>query len=240
MGKSLNSMPTFTIKGIELHREKSGKQNVSTRKTLERGWKFREERYISADSIFTAVTLEGFHVKAKCKASMKKEIRNIEICLDKKDGKVVFWRCSCPAGNSSYCNHIMALLFEIANYSLNGLLVVPQEVSCTSKSRQWEIPSANQKQQDPIMTSSIRSACDKKGISSTLYDPRINFSKCNVEEIICKLQEQLKERDSRIGFVHSIKSIDMIINKFSSTNYGEFRIGSTLSHQLLPFDHKFK
>ena len=34
----------------------------------------------------------------------------------------------------------MALLFEIANYSLKGLSALPQEVACASQARNWEIP----------------------------------------------------------------------------------------------------
>ena len=33
----------------------------------------------------------------------------------------------------------MALLFEIANYSLKGLTALPQEVACASQARNWEI-----------------------------------------------------------------------------------------------------
>ena len=35
----------------------------------------------------------------------------------------------------------MALLFEIADYSLKCFTDVPQEVSCTSQARKWGIPS---------------------------------------------------------------------------------------------------
>ena len=34
--------------------------------------------------------------------------------------------CSCPAGKSGYCNHVMALLLELADYSLRGLKRVPE------------------------------------------------------------------------------------------------------------------
>ena len=92
---------------------------VSIIKTLERRRKFKEERYISADSIYTYLSDELFFVKAKCKASMKKEFRNIEISLSRSNGLVISGKCTCPAGNSSYCNHVMALLLKIADYSLN-------------------------------------------------------------------------------------------------------------------------
>ena len=121
-------MPIFTIREIEIHRQNSGKMpGVSIIKTLERGRKFKEERYISADSIYTYLSDELFFVKAKCKASMKKEFRNIEISLSRSNGLVISGKCTCPAGNSSYCNHVMALLLEIADYSLNELKVVPKK-----------------------------------------------------------------------------------------------------------------
>ena len=34
-----------------------------------------------------------------------------------------------PAGNSTYCNHVVGLLFEIADYSLHQLSRVPDEIS---------------------------------------------------------------------------------------------------------------
>lgn len=237
-GKSLEFMPMFTLREIDLHRKQSGKQpGTSIIKTLERGRKFREERYISADSIYTAYDLDKFSVKGKCKASMKNQFRDIEVCLSRTDGNVLSGKCSCPAGNSSYCNHIMALLFEIADYSLNGLSVVPQEISCTSKSRQWGIPTGNKKFNEPIMASPIRNTNDTKGISSTLYDPRINFNRVDIEKRIIELQEDLCTKDKRIGFAHCI---NMVISKHNSTKFGDFRVGTTLSHQLLPLEHNFK
>ena len=108
-GKSLEKLPLFTIKEIELHRQNSGKsQGAPIIKTLDRGRKFKEERYISADSIFSASDDNYFYVKAICKASMKKSNRHVKVVLNKNTGIVVSATCSCPAGLSSYCNHVMA------------------------------------------------------------------------------------------------------------------------------------
>ena len=49
---------------------------------------------------------------------MKKEFRNIEISLSRSNRLVIPGKCTYPAGNSSYCNHVIALLLEIADYSL--------------------------------------------------------------------------------------------------------------------------
>ena len=51
--KSLDGLPMFTIREIEEHRRKSGKNNNSIMKTTERGKKFKEERYLSANDIFS-------------------------------------------------------------------------------------------------------------------------------------------------------------------------------------------
>ena len=66
----------------------------------------------------------------------------------------------------------MARLFRLADYSLNHLHFVPEEISCTSKNRKWGIPCKAQTFTDPNMKSRIRSEKDRKGISSTLHDPR--------------------------------------------------------------------
>ena len=49
--------------------------------------------------------------------------------------------CSfCPAGKNGYCNHVMELLLEVADYSLSQFKPVPEEIACTSRLRQWGIP----------------------------------------------------------------------------------------------------
>ena len=229
--KSLKNMPLFTIKDIELHRKSSGKiPSLAIVKTSDRAKKFKEERYISADSITTSTKGEKFYIKRKCKASMKKEFRNIEVSLDQNTGFVTVAKCSCPAGNSGYCNPIMALLFELADYSLNQLDCLPEEISCTSKNRQLGIPSEAKTFKHPIIKTPIRSDSDKKGVSSTLYDRR--RSETNILKI-SDFQTKLKQKDKRIGFAHAI-DLNLVVT--SKTQYGDFVIGSTLSHQLLSLE----
>ena len=65
--KDLTNLPLFTIKEIEKHRQKSGKSNQAIIKTRDREIKFKEEGYISKDTLFTKTTLLLFHVKAHCR-----------------------------------------------------------------------------------------------------------------------------------------------------------------------------
>ena len=140
-GKYLQMLPQFTIKEIEQHRQLSGKTPESAIiKTLDRGRKFKNERYITSDSIFKKCDKGIFYVKGLCKASMKKEKRLVTVKSSTITSKVLDGSCSCPAGKSGYCNHVIALLLELADYSLSQFKSVPKEFACTSWLRQWGVP----------------------------------------------------------------------------------------------------
>ena len=58
---TLVGMPTFTMKEIEKHRQLSGKiQGLRITKTLVRGRKFNNERFLTAGSIYTTKTKNLF------------------------------------------------------------------------------------------------------------------------------------------------------------------------------------
>ena len=116
---------------------------------------FKNERYVKVDDIYTKSCAEIFIVKASCRASMKQVKRNMRVTLNRESGVVGDAKCDCPAGKSGYCNHLMALLFELADYSLSELKSVPEEVACTSKNRQWGVPSDKFKYPKAVMSTSI-------------------------------------------------------------------------------------
>ena len=71
-----------TIKEIEEHRLKSGKQGKAIiKKTMDRGKKFMEERYLVRDSVYVKESKRNFTIKASCKASTKREIRKMTVIL---------------------------------------------------------------------------------------------------------------------------------------------------------------
>lgn len=203
-GKSISEMPLFGVKDIEKHRINSGKTpGTAIIKTLERGKKFKEERYVSADTIFTYWDTEYFTIKALCKASMKKEKRSVFVQLDKTLGEVKSAKCSCTVGKSGYCNHVMALLFELADYSLDQLKHIPEEISCTSRIRQWGIPG-EMCIKAPVMSTTIQKDSSKKIISSTLFSPRKIEDPLIKKSRITVLPEKLKNIDPLIGFASCI------------------------------------
>ena len=54
--KCLKEMPVFTIREIQNNRIKSGKSSSIITKTTDRGKRFKEERYLSADDVLAAYT----------------------------------------------------------------------------------------------------------------------------------------------------------------------------------------
>ena len=112
------------------------KNSATIEKTSERDLQFKNGRYFNADRIQTTKAKDLFKSKGVCQGSIKKERRLVEVHLCRKSSKVTSSHCSCPAGNSGYCNHIMTMLYEIADYSLHSLKSVPLELACTSKIRQ--------------------------------------------------------------------------------------------------------
>ena len=92
---------------------------------------------------------------------MKKKLRNVRIQLFNRTGELYKATCSFPAGRSGYCNHVMALLYEIAEYSLNQLTEVPQEKACTSVLRKWGVPGNKEVIKEPVMRTTLISSNQK-------------------------------------------------------------------------------
>ena len=232
--KTLVSMPTFAIKEIEKDRELSGKiQGLLITKTLDRGRKFEEERFLTADSIYTTRTKNLFKVKGLCKASTKKDLRKVFIRINRATSMVSSADCSCPAGKSGYCNHVMALLLELADYSLRGLKKVPEEKACTSVARQWGIPGNKDLPKAPVMSTTTKRQADKQGISSTLYDPRMYVDNERFMQKVKKFKLQIMNIDKRIGFGHCIPHETV---EYVNTKYGDFPFGSPIAFHLQPIE----
>ena len=237
-GKSLEFFPVFTRREIDDHVRNCGKQKGRCiSKTLVRGRKFKNERYLTSDNIYTTSTLSTFMAKCSCRASMKKINRTVVVHINRKSSAVVKATCNCPAGLSGYCNHVMAFLLELAEYSLNSLSTVPKEIACTSQLRKWGVPGNKETVKAPILKTSIHKSFDKKGISSTLYDPRLNFNVVNNRSSILRMKEKLRQVNKNIGFCHAIPEAFNVDSEMSK--FGAQFIGSPLSYQLLPIERDF-
>ena len=243
--KSLEMLPMFTAAHIERHRENSGKKILSSKKesqpiekTLKKGLKFQEERYLSADDIYSRVTDKVFVLKSKCRASMKREFHLQQVSLFLDSGEVASSSCSCKAGKSGYCNHVMALLIEVAEYSLHQLKEIPEERACTEKARRWGIPGEKDFPKEAILSTSIQTHLSSRGINPTMYDPRTAGTNCLNPVKLASLKADLKTINPGIGFAHVIPPFDGLV--FTDTRFGKQTIGFPLSYQLSPVDFNFE
>ena len=180
-----------------------------------------------------------FKFKGVCHASMKKEKRFVEVHLCRKSSKVISSHYSFPARNSGYSNHIMAILYEIADYYLHSLKFIPLELACTSKIRQWGVPGEKYYRKAPVTETIIQKREKSRGITCTLYDPRRNKNPTVLRKSAMDLKAKLQSEDSRIDFSHC--NFFMESNKGTSTDFGVFPTGPIIAQQLNPveFDIKF-
>ena len=137
-------------------------------------------------------------------------------------------KCSCPAGASSYCNHIMAFLVEIADHSLKGLTEVSQEVSCTCQAGKWRIPCESDSFKEQIMSKVVCKDMNKKGVDPTLYDPRNKFDNIDFSCKLETLETSLRKQDTRIAFSHCITSVQE--RELTDSMFGNFYFGFPLPY----------
>ena len=135
--------------------------------------RFKKERFLTADSIYTTKTKNLFKIKGLCKASMKKGLRKVFASINRATSMVSSANCRFSTGKSGYCNHVIALLLQFADYSLRGFKNVAEEKACTSVARQWGVPGIKDLPKAPLMSSTIKKLTDEQGISSNLYERRI-------------------------------------------------------------------
>ena len=180
---------------------KTRPQKDSTRvsKPAIRGTHFNIERYITSDSIFTRSDEHFFYCRALCLASMKNCSRKLSVALRLLDSTIAHAYCDCPAGLGGVCNHMHALLLELAGYHLHGIKVVPEEVACTSRLSQRVVPRCEGTlDKQPVMDVTVkRPKFDEmktgRGIESILYDPRVPSYRINDNEKLTIFQNTLRE-----------------------------------------------
>lgn len=136
------------------------------------------------------------YVKASCQASMKKINYNVYLCFSKsEDGEsqVDYGYCQCPVGLAQTCSHIGSLLFALKN----GKIDKKDNISCTSKLCEWNVPRQNVKP-TPMRTLSIRK-------------PSINLEKADKEELSNFDPRHTDDREPNVdSTLHHLRSLRQI------------------------------
>ena len=175
-GISLDNLPPFTIKEIEQHRLKSGKTPESAIiKTLDKERKVECERYISVDTLYKKRDNEYFYVECECKVSMKKDKRRVTVKLNRRNGKKlnqvlapVLLEIVLTA--TMYWDYFLKLLLFFTSIKQGSRKIILHKSSQTVG--QGGFPGEKYTPKSSIMQTVVKKLPTKRGISSTLHDPR--------------------------------------------------------------------
>jgi len=73
--------------------------------------------------------------------------------------------CSCVAGSSGTCSHIVGLLKQLIHYVLMKLKLTPLDLSCTQMQQSWHKPRPTQIEAKPIMDVSFCKAKQHQAVA---------------------------------------------------------------------------
>ena len=203
--KSLQHLPTLTIKEIELFFGESGK----TGKTTKRADNLLFENFL--DSISCSHDTNYFYVKAICSASYTKNVyHQLSCCFSRTNVQVEYAYCTCKAGRGGFCNHVYALFKLTAQFVLDKLDEVPMQLSCTSRPCGWTVPKVRKMniQKPTVMETVIKKPKLGKnaGVKCNLYEARSPDQQMFDAQAVFELQENLKEKNPKIPLVTGLHS----------------------------------
>ena len=158
----------------------------------------------------------------------KSEPPHILECFITLGNKAINGKCSCVAGASGYCHHLIGLLFYMAHCKMFGLVSLPDDLTCTSMTQRWSIPRERHIQSKEIQSVLVKKpkmgANYNKFVKSNLYSP----SKCY--GILCKNDfvglEPLPLAADIVPTSEQRPNVPQV-----ATRYGNVLKGSVLSYQ---------
>ncbi|XP_070548024.1 uncharacterized protein [Ptychodera flava] len=115
-------------------------QNLS-KKSQEKGLNYFSQGYVHDIKINDHNATE-VNIIARCWRSMRKSElpHNIDISISTAERKLANANCSCKAGLSGHCSHVIGLLKSLQGLKLHNFTSVPTQLSCTSIPQQWHVP----------------------------------------------------------------------------------------------------
>ena len=137
---------------------------------------------------------------------------NLKITLYNLSGEAESVSCSCVAGKSGFCNHVLVLMFKMCKFTLFSStspkdLIKEQDqqpsLDCTSQLQQWHKKGGGKNiSAQPVIEVEVTKTKDdesrsRSGIKPIVYDARMKtIHNVDSEQ---KLKEQLKTIDPNMG-----------------------------------------
>jgi len=246
---NLEDLPSFNDVTISEFTENTGKtaKSKSCVRPERRGYHFYDEEFVH--SYETCKTENYYFIKANCYRSQSRNEapHTIWLALSITSGITSVSKafCSCKAGASGYCNHVLATMYQTAHYSKLSCKTVPLRGSKTEYPQLWNKPSRGKKIKPvSVMNENVKKAKIgegwKAGQTCTLYEAREVCE--NNNELISEVKSELKVQNINYGFV------SMANEDNDRTNYVLTRApigtlvpqGSVLSYQLSTSEANFE
>ena len=245
-GNRLEKMPLFTKAEVNRFIANSGKLLGSSHHSVPTSWKkgktFLEDEYLK--DIECTSDDKHFYFRCRCHHSFRKNddphVLRLALCI--VSGEVVQSTCSCVTGKTGYCNHALALMLKLCNYSLyeskstldlhNDPDQNPNK-ACTSRLQTWHRKGRG----DTIVPQPVMDIIVKKtkltddeprrdGLKCLLYEARNNAIVQETEEK--KFKDTLRSINPNLGLAKiSSNHVDSVDTKF-----GRSPVGSFSSYQL--------
>ena len=258
--KSLEHLPDFSDINIRAHASQSGKKvnrkpsitvnqvcSQTCTKPERRGYQFFVEGYLH--EILTCYRDYAFFVKASCfRSQIKSEVHHLWCALSKNyPHDVLKAYCSCVAGASGFCNHVLSLLYQLSHFCKASMKVIPDEESKTNLPQVWDKPRIRGITADPLMACSVQKAKQEgknsKPLRCSLYEARGSTFLSNDSLRLKHVQDNLTKEHPLYGITYMpayMASQDTINTDYTKTHMGSLTpLGSVLSYQLARTEGNF-
>jgi len=126
------------------------KKQIATAKPLVKGYNFFMSNHVI--SMYHLAKDGKHYIKSQVLPSMKKSSVYTCYIVISSIGFVLQGKCGCPAGVDGRCNHVAATLFAMESLHKKNSNVEQSDVSCTSKTCKWSVPSKRKGPVQPINT----------------------------------------------------------------------------------------
>ncbi len=147
--------------------------------------------------------------------------------------------CSCIAGMSGKCSHIVGLLKQLIHYIMMKVKAVPVELTCTQMQQTWHKPRPSQIEAEPVMNVAFCKA------SQTQRNPKRELILCTLYEARAQAMQEYsfsQQHDLKVGLSKCLphcafaQTLNVPAEEYVTTQFGLAPKGSILSYQLSDYE----
>ncbi|CAC5379284.1 unnamed protein product [Mytilus coruscus] len=166
-------------------------------KCKQTGFKYFSEGYLHNVKMLKHVAEQTVNISAKCHRSQRKNEIPHSVEIDINGGQIELSNCSCAAGLSGSCSHIVGLIQGLVQWQMMGLSEPPAELCCTSLPQQWGKPRGKEIKAVPAPSMIIvkpKMDRKRKPLKNSLIDNRLNTAPQNAIDVLLNVHEDPSKR----------------------------------------------